>query len=141
MIIADSGFWVALVNPDDNYHHIAMASLAKINEPLITTYPVITEVCHLLLKRRGKLSMLAFVKSYQEDAFNIFQIESSLHKQRIFALMQQYADLPMDLADASLVLLAEELGHGRILSTDRRDFHTYRWKNHQPFTNLLVDVL
>jgi uncharacterized protein len=49
--------------------------------------------------------------------------------------MTQYADLPMDLADASLVLLAEELGHGRIVSTDRRDFHTYRWKNHQSFTN------
>lgn len=55
--------------------------------------------------------------------------------------MTQYADLPMDLADASLVLLAEELGHGRILSTDRRDFHTYRWKNHQPFTNLLEQEL
>ena len=51
--------------------------------------------------------------------------------------MQQYADLPMDFADASLVLLAEQLGHGRILSTDKRDFHTYRWKNTQPFSNLL----
>ena len=43
----------------------------------------------------------------------------------------------MDLADASLVLLAEELGHGRIASTDKRDFHTYRWKNQHPFNNLL----
>ena len=52
-------------------------------------------------------------------------------------LMRDYADLPMDLADASLVILAERLGHGRILSTDRRDFRTYRWKNHHPFENLL----
>jgi uncharacterized protein len=50
--------------------------------------------------------------------------------------MQQYANLPMDLADASLVILAEELGHGRILSVDYRDFNTYRWKNNQPFQNL-----
>jgi predicted nucleic acid-binding protein len=98
--------------------------LSKINEPLITTYPVITEVCHLLLKRRGKASMLSFVETYKEDAFNIYQIETVLQKQRIFELMRQYADLPMDLADASLVLLAEELGHGRILSTDKRDFPT-----------------
>jgi HD-GYP domain-containing protein (c-di-GMP phosphodiesterase class II) len=35
-------------------------------------------------------------------------------------------------------LLAEELGHGRILSTDERDFKTYRWKNHEPFENLLL---
>ena len=36
-----------------------------------------------------------------------------------------------------IVLLAEHLGHGRILSSDQRDFHTYRWKNYHPFTNLL----
>ena len=45
---------------------------------------------------------------------------------RISALMEQYANLPMDLADASLVILAEHLGAGRILSTDQRDFNTYR---------------
>jgi hypothetical protein len=54
--------------------------------------------------------------------------------------MTAYADLPMDLADASLVILAEHLGHGRILSTDKRDFHTYRWKNrhHATWTSLRI---
>ncbi len=52
--------------------------------------------------------------------------------------MQRYVDLPMDLADASLVILAEERGSGRILSTDERDFATYRWKNHKPFKNVLL---
>jgi uncharacterized protein len=52
--------------------------------------------------------------------------------------MHKYADLPMDLADASLVIRAEELGSGRILSTDNRDFRTYRWKNRRPFKNLLL---
>ncbi len=53
-------------------------------------------------------------------------------------LMKRYAKLPMDLADASLVLLAEHLGHGRILTTDRRDFGSYRWKNRKPFQNLMA---
>jgi len=44
----------------------------------------------------------------------------------------------MDLADASLVILAEHLGHGKIFSVDQRDFNTYRWKERQPFTNLLM---
>jgi predicted nucleic acid-binding protein len=44
MIITDSGFWVTLVNPDDKHHQIAVNALTKINKPLITTYPVITEV-------------------------------------------------------------------------------------------------
>ena len=80
--------------------------------------------------------MLAFMESFQQGAFSVFQIEPH-HKQRVVGLMKQYADLPMDFADASLVLLAEHLEHGRILSTDKRDFHTYRWKNTQPFSNLL----
>ncbi|MGD7036740.1 type II toxin-antitoxin system VapC family toxin [Methylotuvimicrobium buryatense] len=137
MMMTDSGFWVALVNPDDHHHATALDALSAINEPLITTYPVITEVCHLLLKRRGIQSMLAFVESYRQEAFSVFQINDAKHKDPIVTLMQQYADLPMDFADASLVLLAESLGHGRILSTDKRDFHTYRWKNHYPFFNML----
>ncbi len=52
--------------------------------------------------------------------------------------MEKYEALPMDLADATLVLLAEWLGHGRILSVDRRDFGTYRWKDRHPFENLLA---
>ena len=59
------------------------------------------------------------------------------HLGAIRALMEQYARLPMDLADASLVLAATQLGEGRILSTDRRDFDTYRWKDTEPFHNLL----
>jgi len=47
--------------------------------------------------------------------------------------------LPIDLADASLVLLAEESGEGRFGSTDNRDFHAYRWKNQHPFRNLLIE--
>jgi hypothetical protein len=44
----------------------------------------------------------------------------------------------MDLADASLVILAEHLGHGRILSSDVRDFNVYRWKDNKPFENLFL---
>jgi hypothetical protein len=58
--------------------------------------------------------------------------------QKMPALMKRYSDLPMDLADASLVLLVESLGHGRILTTDERDFRTYRWKSRAPFENLLA---
>lgn len=40
--------------------------------------------------------------------------------------MQKYKDLPMDLADVSLVILTEELGHGQILSVDYQDFQVIR---------------
>ncbi len=141
MIIADTGFWVALFDPRDNHHQAVRAYALTINELLITTLPVITEVCYLLQKRCNPLKAAAFLNTQQTASlFNLFTI-SEAQLPRMAELITQYADLPMDLADASLVLLAEELGHGRIVSTDRRDFHTYRWKNHQPFSNLLEAVL
>jgi hypothetical protein len=136
MIIADTGFWVALANENDKFYTIAVQKLSTITEPLITTWPVMTEVCHLLLKRQGVSAELSFMRSYQQGAFLIFDLNHQ-HVVIITQLMEKYADLPMDLADASLIVLAEYLGHGRILSTDQRDFHTYRWKHIHLFHNVL----
>ena len=56
---------------------------------------------------------------------------------RILELMEKYRELPMDLADASLVVCAETNEERRILSTDKRDFGAYRWKERKPFRNLI----
>ncbi len=98
---------------------------------------MITETCYLLGEHLNSKSQLRFVKVLEEDYVEIFDMQIK-HLPRIHQLMHKYADLPMDFADASLVILAEELGHGRILSTDKRDFQTYRWKNRHPFQNLLM---
>ena len=77
------------------------------------------------------------LKQIANETISVIDLNKG-HAAQMGKLMQKYADLPMDLADASLVILAEELGHGRILSTDQRDFKAYRWKNHKPFQNLLL---
>ena len=139
MIIADTGFWLALANRRDRYHQVSVAALAKVREPLITTWPVMTETCHLLMARLGVDAQVAFMRSARDGAFQIYG-PSAPPLDRLSVLMDQYRQLPMDLADASLVVLAEEIGTGRILSTDQRDFGVYRWKNHKPFRNLLPRV-
>jgi predicted nucleic acid-binding protein len=137
VIIADTGFWVALANADDKHHKAAIDAFSRLREPLITTWPVLTETCHLLLKRMGVEAELGFLRSLRQGSFIVFDLREE-HRSILLNLMEKYADLPMDLADASLVILAEELRDGRILSTDQRDFRTYRWKNTYPFTNLLL---
>jgi len=136
MIIADTGFWVALLDRRDNLHLKVRGCAAQIHEPLITTLPVITEVCYFLQTRCGPGPSAEFLLAQRDGLFQIFTFgESKLP--RMAMLMQRYANLPMDFADASLVILAEHLDHGRIVSTDQRDFNAYRWKNHHPFSNLL----
>ena len=136
MVIADTGFWVGLFNKKDANHTKASSAMSSLTEPLVTTVPVITETTYLLLQRVNIQKAIEFLKYGQEGAFAIFELNHS-HFPRITELMTAYSNLPMDLADASLVVLAEHLGHGRILSTDKRDFHSYRWKNRHPFENLL----
>jgi uncharacterized protein len=139
MIIADTGFFLALFNSRDRLHSNATIVLNRLSEPLITTHPVICETCYLLVARGGGIQQeCQFLIDISEHAFQIFDLQLA-HFQRMAALIQQYADLPMDYADASLVVLAEHLQHGRILTADRRDFSIYRWNNINTFENLLLE--
>lgn len=51
MIIADTGFWLVLSDEKDSYHQAANQAFQTHDEPLITTWPVMTETCYLLLDR------------------------------------------------------------------------------------------
>ena len=141
-LIADTGYFAALANPKDIYHQHAIKISQTLEYDLITTWPVITETCHYLIKAGfrsygSQAVACACFKQIANDTISVIDLNKG-HAAQMGKLMQKYADLPMDLADASLVILAEELGHGRILSTDQRDFKAYRWKNHKPFQNLLL---
>jgi predicted nucleic acid-binding protein len=137
LIIADTGFWVALANQKDKHHTQAKQCYQLHYSQLITSYFVMAETCHLLLREIGVEAQIKFLKAYQTEAFKIFHLEKQ-HFSQLIELMQKYRELPMDLADGSLVILAEHLGHGQILSTDLRDFSTYRWKQNKPFENLML---
>ncbi len=135
-LIIDTGFFLALFSKKDQFHKQSLALKSKINSrKWITTWPVVTEVCYLLSDRESNNLVSAFLQLYELGGYDIFPITKN-HILKIKSLLEKYSSLPMDLADASLVILAENLGHGDIVSTDLRDFDCYRWKNHKPFHNL-----
>jgi predicted nucleic acid-binding protein len=107
-----------------------------LKEGLITTWPVLTEAVHLMSGFVGGERAIALMEDVAVGDVAVWDMTpESLTK--VAGLMRDYSELPMDLADASLVLLSESLGHGRILTTDQRDFRTYRWKTRRPFVCLL----
>ena len=114
-----------------------MALLPSQSEGWITTWPVLAEATYLCSKWLGAAQATAMMEDVAEGGIGVWTLPMSTYSQ-VPSLMRKYAALPMDLADASLVLLAEHLGHGRILSTDERHFKTYRWKQRKPFVNLLA---
>lgn len=133
MILVDTGPLVALFDPADADHQRCGKTLAAIEEPLGTTLPVLTEAFHLLAPASiGARRLMDFVTAggltvwYLDDGALI----------RAFELMVQYADHPMDLADASLVVLAEIVKQHKVFTIDRGDFATYRIRQghrHMPF--------
>ena len=137
MIAIDSGFLYALVDRRDAWHPRAAAQAGTATGGWITTWPVLAETCHLFNRRLSPRQSTALVADVADGLLMVWDLPRE-QQHRIPALMQQYAALPMDLADASLLLLAEHLSHGRILSTDERAFETYRCKQHKPFDNLLA---
>jgi predicted nucleic acid-binding protein len=123
VILVDTGPIVALFDPRDDSHDRAESILATLRRPLVTTIPVLTEVFHLLdPASQGAAALRQFVAARGLGLW--FLNESTLG--RTFDLMHRYADHPMDLADASLVVAAETLRTTRVFTLDRNDFATYR---------------
>ena len=123
MILVDTGPIVALFNPADADHQRCVDVLRKIHQPIATTVPVLTEAFHLLHPASvGARRLTDFL--IDESLRVLFLEDQSLA--RAFQLMQQYADAPMDLADASLVAMAERLNLRTVFTIDRRHFRTYR---------------
>lgn len=139
MIAVDAGFLFALLDTRDVWHERALHLAPSAADGWVTTWPALAEASHLMTTRLGTRFAQALVADVADGALAVWNIPQA-QIGRIPDLMKRYANLPMDLADASLVLLAEHLGHGRILTTDQRDFGAYRWKSRKPFHNLLAQA-
>lgn len=123
MILVDAGPLVALFHREDTHHQRCTSTLRSLRDPLGTTWPVMTEAMHLL-----SFSWRAQDALWEMNALQVLHILSldAADLPRIRQLMQIYRDLPMDLADASLVRVAERDGIRRVFTVDRRDFALYR---------------
>lgn len=131
-ILVDTGPIVALIDKDDAHHRRVVAFAKKNPCVLITTWPVMTEAWHLVQEHaRIRLAQWALLGGVQ-----IFDMGPDAPA-RILTLLEKYRDRPMDLADASLVLLAEETGINEILTIDRNDFDTYRLPGGKAFVQSL----
>lgn len=123
-IIVDAGPLIALFDKDDQYHTSVVNFLKQFTGNLITTWPVITEVSHLLSFNINV--QIDFLEWLRREAIKIVNLESE-HLNRIIQLSKKYSDVPMDLADSSLIVIAELTGINDILSIDN-DYYIYRTK-------------
>jgi uncharacterized protein len=128
-VLLDTGVIVSLLDRSERNHAACVETVAALAAPLVTCEPVIAEACYLLRGLRGAPdAVLANVER------GIFQIPLHLDEAvgPIRVLLKRYASMPMDLADACLVHLADTLETGSILTLDS-EFTVYRWRRRRSF--------
>ena len=123
MILVDAGPLIALIHEDDNEHGRCREAFVAMNEPLGTVWPAVAEAMHLLsFSWRAQDALWEMIESGAVQILSLGTDDTS----RMRELMRKYRDLPMDLADAGLVRVAERERLRRIFTLDRRDFQVYR---------------
>jgi uncharacterized protein len=124
-MLADAGALVALLDRGDPYHAVTMAATRQIGAAqMVTTWPCFTEAMYLLGQTGGHARQSLLWRLRSEGRLRLHDLSPD-EVDRAEALMKQYRDTPMDLADASLVAAAERLDTRRIFTLDRH-FRIYR---------------
>ena len=126
-ILLDTGPLVALLDRNDRYHAWAAAHWGGVTPPLMTCEAVLTEACYLLRQSPGGVN--GVMEMLRRGIVTLpFRLEE--HVAPVSRLLAKYADLPMSLADACLVCMAEIDAERSVLTLDS-DFHVYRKSNRQ----------
>lgn len=129
--LIDTAPLVAYLDRGDPKHDIVADFLHHFSAPLCTTTAVIAEAMYLLKdETTGSRRLAEFIHAARVHVFDFTQPEQLL---AAVGLMEKYRRVPMDFADATLVLLAEEIHVRRIVTLDRRGFRSFRTRSGQPF--------
>ena len=130
--LIDAGPLIALFNKKDKYHKQIKKFLMDYDGLLTSTWPVLTEVTHMLdFNVQAQIDFLTWVNLGGVIVEDI----SDEGLSRIIELSKKYSDVPMDLADASLVVLSERLRIKEIISIDS-DYYVYRTINKEMIVNI-----
>jgi len=122
-VLVDAGPLVALLDRSDPDHTSCEEVFKSIYDPLVTVWPALTEAMYLL--RFSWQAQSGLWEMVETEAVEIQPLKPG-DVPRMKELMLKYRDLPMDLADAGLVRIAEREKLRRIFTLDRRDFEVYR---------------
>lgn len=132
MTLVDAGPLLAIIDAEEPDHRRCIEALGRIEPPLVTTWPALAEAMHLAGSRTGWPGQEALWRLVLRGDLDVVAPDGG-HLVRAHDLMRKYRDVPMDLADATLVALAEERKIDRIFTLDS-DFRVYRLHGRRAFT-------
>jgi len=131
-VVVDTGPIVALFDRTDQYHGTAVEFVRTCTDPLVSNLAVLTEAMFLLdFSVKAQTACLTWVS----EGAVVLEPAHTDDLRQCQRLMEKYADLPMDFADASLVTLCDRLGERRVATMDQH-FSVYRLAGGQRLLNV-----
>lgn len=132
MILTDAGPLVAIIDRGEPDHERCTKALRNLAGVMLTTWPAFTEAMHLVGDGAGWAGQEKLWRLVRRGDLHITETDSAMID-RMADLMARYRSLPMDLADASLVALAEARGLTRVFTLDAH-FRVYRTAKRKTFS-------
>lgn len=131
--LIDTGAIIAILDASESRHNDCTEALAAMHLPLLTSEAVVTELFHLI---HGRGLSAAKTWDFVRSGAITLQPISDGDMPALRELMEDYADRPMDFADATLVHIAARERLSTILTIDHDDFETYRLPGRKKFSIL-----
>lgn len=122
--VIDTSSFVALFVSTDRHHQACVEALKQLEPPLLTSWSVITEAHYLL--RRSPSAIEALFKGLRMGFFQIEVIPGDA-VEWFDTYLKRYSDLTPQIADISLIYLAQKHRISAVFTLDRRDFSVYRF--------------
>jgi predicted nucleic acid-binding protein len=129
-LLLDTGALVSLLDRSQREHRAFLRFFESWTGPVLSTEAILTEATHLLGRLPG--GRRACVDFFVAGGALLVPTTAGALR-RVRELIEQYANLPMDYADATLVVLAEEVATDWVFTTDHRDFGVYRLPGRRRF--------
>lgn len=137
MILVDTSAVLQLVSSSGRRHLDVLRVVDELDGPFLLSPFVLAELDYMLIERHGQARQLALLAEVVDGAYELAEFGRA-DVERAGAVMRQYEDLRVGLADASIVVLAQRHGTTDVLSFDHRHFRAMRGPAGAPF-RLLPD--
>jgi len=138
VILLDTSGLLSALDESQRYHHECANLLGEASPPLLLSPFVLAELVYLLIRHIGRRAQVALL---EEVARGAYQLEpfGAADVARAKEVVEQYADLEIGLADASIVVLAERHAVTEVLTLDQRHFRAMRIERRKRFKVLPFD--
>jgi predicted nucleic acid-binding protein len=138
VILLDTSGLLSALDESQRYHHECANLLGQASPPLLLSPFVLAELDYLLMRHIGRRAQAALLEEVARGAYQL-ELFGAADVARAKEVVEQYADLEIGLADASIVVLAERHAVTEVLTLDQRHFRAMRIERRKRFKVLPFD--